>query len=344
MAAFFSNQLDFIFFFYGLAFILLGATCFAISRSRAPGESWALLGWFAVAHGAGEWLDLTALIIGDTPAFAVARTGLMAGSFILLMEFARLEAIRFGWRLPGRWLYAPLVLLIALAGAAGGLDTAGAVARYALGFVGAMAVSLVFARYTRTFSGAAKRFAIFAAVGFALYGVAAGAVVPAAPFWPATVFNYGWFANLTGTPIQLVRGFLACWISFSLWAIWGRQLALEVSSARYTAYLRQQFIWTLVAMTTILICGWTLTEFLGGIYRQNVQDEARGDIDLLASRLNGETATIDGMVKALAGSPSVLPLLVGGSRQDDEGARSVLDLDVEASGAKRGFILNGSGT
>jgi hypothetical protein len=159
----------------------------------------------------------------------------------------------------------PLVLLIALAGVAGGLDVAGAAARYTIGFVGATAVGLVFTRHARAFSGAAKRFAIFAAVGFALYAVAAGAVVPAAPFWPATVFNYTWFADLTGTPIQLVRGVLACWISFSIWAIWGQQLALEVSSARYTAYLRQQFIWTLVAMATILVCGWTLTEFLGGI-------------------------------------------------------------------------------
>jgi hypothetical protein len=275
MAAFLSNQLDFIFFFYGLAFILLGVTCFAITKNRDRGESWAVLGWFAVAHGAGEWLDLTALIIGDTLAFGVARTALMTGSFVLLMEFARLEAIRFGVRLPGRWVYVPSVLAVALAGVAGGLDVAGVFACYTVGFVGATAVSLVFIRHAREFSGAAKRFPIFAGVGFALYAVAAGAVVPAAPFWPAIVFNYTWFANLTGTPIQLVRGVLACWISFSIWAIWGQQLALEVSSARYTAHLRQQFIWTLVAMATILICGWTLAEFLGGIHRQNVQAEAR---------------------------------------------------------------------
>ena len=28
---------------------------------------------FAAAHGAGEWLDLTALIISDGPVFAVIR-------------------------------------------------------------------------------------------------------------------------------------------------------------------------------------------------------------------------------------------------------------------------------
>ena len=42
-------------------------------------------------------------------------------------------------------------------------------------------------------------------------------------------------------------------MAFSIWAIWGQQLILEVSSARYTAYLRQQFIGTLVAMGIHLI-------------------------------------------------------------------------------------------
>jgi diguanylate cyclase (GGDEF)-like protein len=344
MATFFSNQLDFIFFFYGLAFILLGATCFAIARSRTRAEAWAVLGGFGFAHGLGEWLDLTALILGDTPAFAVARTALMAGSFMLLMEFARLEAVRFGMRLPGRWIYVLLALLVGFSGIFGGLTVSGIVARYAIGFFGAAGTSFVLARHAKTLSGQARLFSVIGAAGFALYAVAAGVVVPAAPFWPASVINHGRFADLTGTPIQLVRGLLACCISFSIWAIWGQQVASEVASARYTAHVRQQFTWTLVAMGTILICGWTLTEFLGGIYRQNVQYEARGDIDLLASRLAGETAMVDGMVKALAGSPSILPLLTGGSAQDNETAKSVLDLDVEASGAKRGYILDAAGT
>jgi diguanylate cyclase (GGDEF)-like protein len=344
MATFFSAQLDFILFFYGLAFLLLGATCLSISRGERGEESWGVLGLFAVAHGVGEWLDLMALIISDSPAFAAIRIALMSGSFLLLMEFARRNAIRFGLKLQGRWLYPPLVLLVVFGGIMGGLTTAGDLARYAIGFVGALATSLVFVWDARGSSGSARRFAIFTAVGFALYAVAAGAIVPASPLWLANKFNYDWFVQLTGLPIQFVRGLLACWIAFSIWAIWGHQLTLEVSSERYTAHLRRQFLWTLAAMTVILIFGWIFTEFLGGMYKENVQQEARGDIDLLASRLTGETATVDGMVKALAGSPSVLPLLVGGSRLDQEDAKLVLDLDVEASGAKLGYILDKSGT
>jgi diguanylate cyclase (GGDEF)-like protein len=344
MATFLSTQLDFILFFYGLAFLLLGVTCLSISRGERGGESWGVLGLFAVAHGVGEWLDLIALIISDSPAFAMVRIALMAGSFMLLMEFARRNAIRFGLKLQGRWLYPPLVLLVAFGGFRGGLSTAGDLARYAIGFVGALATSLIFVLDAKALSGAARRFAIFTAVGFAFYAVAAGAIVPAAPFWPADGFNHDWFVQFTGMPIQFVRGLLACWMAFSIWAIWGHQLTQEVSSELYTSYLRRQFIWTLVAMTTILVFGWVFTEFLGGIYKQNIQEESRGDIDLLASHLAGETSTLDGMVKALAGSPSVLPLLVGGSQPGEPDAKSVLDLDVDASGAKIGYILDRSGT
>ncbi len=105
MANFLSYQLDFILFFYGLAFLLLGTTCFGISRTGKEGEFWGVLGSFAVAHGAGEWLDLTALIFSDSPAFALARIALMTGSFLLLMEFARRNAVRFGLKLQALWLY-----------------------------------------------------------------------------------------------------------------------------------------------------------------------------------------------------------------------------------------------
>jgi diguanylate cyclase (GGDEF)-like protein len=342
MAAFFEAQLDFIFFFYGLAFILLGTVSFAIVRIQGRESLWTVLGLFGCVHGASEWLDLTALVVGNTPLFAAVRILVMTGSFVLLMEFARLSAIQFGMRLPGRWIYLPLLAIVALGWGMGGPSTAGVLARYIFGFFGATATAWIFVEHAKRFSGVARRLAIFTAVGFAIYALAAGVIVPDASFWPASVLNHSWFARLTGMPVQLLRGTLACALAFSVWAIWGELLVAEVNSERYTAYLRRQFIWTVVIMAAILVFGWTLTELLGGIYRENVRQEARGDTDLLASRLAGETSTVDGMVKALAGSPSILPLLTGGSRQDERRARSVLDLDVEASGAALGIILDTS--
>jgi hypothetical protein len=125
LAAFLGNQLDFIFFFYGLAFILLGATCWTVARNQGGGNAWAMLGAFGFVHGIGEWLDLTALIVGDTPAFAAARVTVMTGSFILPFEFARLKAIRQGSVLPGRWVPALLALAVLLVGLAAGTVAAG---------------------------------------------------------------------------------------------------------------------------------------------------------------------------------------------------------------------------
>jgi diguanylate cyclase (GGDEF)-like protein len=340
MAAFLSAQLDFIFFFYGLAFILLGAVCFAIARGGQE-QSWAMLGLFGFVHGASEWLDLIALIIGDNLAFTVARTAVMGASFLFLIEFARQEAVGLGWRMPGRWLYVPLISFVALAGVAGGLTTANVSARYALGLVGATATSWILLRNAKEFSGTEKLWAVAAAIGFGLYAVAAGVITPATPFWPASVFNYEWFFRSTGIPIQLVRGLLACWIACSVWAIWGQKRIQTVSSARYASYVRTQFIWTLAAMGAILVSGWVLTDYLGAIYKRDVEAQSRGDIDLLASRLNGETAITEVMVKLLAGAPAVQALMGDGRLQ---GGERMLELAVEASGSERGSILDRSGT
>ncbi|WP_249779781.1 sensor domain-containing diguanylate cyclase [Bradyrhizobium sediminis] len=344
IAGFLAAQMDFIFFLYGLAFIFLGAVCFAVARIRGPKSSWIPLGLFGFAHGAGEWLDLSALVVPDTAVFALVRTAVMTASFLFLLEFARQKAIRFGLKpLEGAPLYTALILLVMLGGIVGGVPMAGAFARYGIGFFAAMAAASVFAAHARGLSGTAKGLALVAAGGFALYAAAAGVIVPAAPFWPANVFNHSWFFQVTGIPIQLVRGLLACVLALSVWAIWGQLQTEEISSERYAAYLRRQFIGTLAAVVTILACGWVLTDFLGAAYRRDIQEHAQGDINLIASRFAGETNTVNGMVKALAESPSVLPLLTGGSGQDERRARTALDLGVEASGARLGAILDISG-
>jgi diguanylate cyclase (GGDEF)-like protein len=348
MTLFLSAQLDFIFFLYGLAFILLGGVCFAFVGVPGRPTAFAVLGLFAVAHGATEWLDLIALLVGDTPAFAVVRTVLMAGSFMLLLEFARRQALQLELKMPGPWLYAALVPLLAvaglLAGLAGGLNAANALARYAIGFVSTIATAWVFVRGSAREPPATQRLWLYAAAAFALYGIAAGLIVPAAHFWPASVANYSWFTDLTGLPIQLVRGLFAGAITVSVWMIWKHMVAVDVDSARYTASQRQILVWTLVATGMIIVLGWSLTEYLGGIYKHSVEEESAGDIKLLTSLLDRETAMLGGMTTVAAGLPSLLPLLTGAGRRDPRAAQSALQLQVAASDANSAYIMDKSGT
>ena len=343
MTVFLSAQLDFIFFLYGLAFILLGGICLAMLGVPGRPSSYGLLGSFAMVHGISEWLDLLALLVGDTPRFAVGRTIVMAVSFALLFGFARRQARQLGVKVPGSWIYLPLALLVAAAFALGGLSAANAAARYAIGFVAAAGAAWVFARHARGESAAAKRLWLSAAAAFGAYGIAAGLIVPAAHFWPADIVNTESFTRLTGMPIQLLRGFLACWMAASLLMIWKRMVAAEVDSPRYTASQQQILVWTLVATGAIVGLGWTLTEYLGGVYQHSVEEESGGDIHLLSSLINRETATLGGMVTAVAGMPSALLLLTGASPHEIKLVQSALEVDVAASGALSAYIVDDSG-
>jgi diguanylate cyclase (GGDEF)-like protein len=343
MENFFSAQLDFVLFFYGLAFLLLGGVCLSIRRANGQLSFSHYLGSFAVLHGLGEWLDLFALLVGDAPAFTIARTCLMTVSFMLLMEFGRLSARHFGKTVPNRWWYVPLVLLIGVSGFAGGLSAANAVARYTTGLLGALAAAWVFAQHARISPDSDKRLAVTAIVGWILYGIAAGAIVPRAPFWPASVLNYGWFAHLTHVPIQLVRGLLACCIAFSIWGVGKRTQAAEVSSNRYSLHVRTMCRQTLVSAIAILLGGWALTQLLGDIRARDMNEESLSDINLLVSRFDGETARLDGMVRVLAGSPSLLPFLSRAGRQENAFADSLLAVGVAGSGADAGYIVDKTG-
>jgi len=342
MAAFLATQLDFIFFFYGLAFLLLGLICFSIGRERPSEEAWRMLGGFALVHGVVEWLDLGALTLGDSPAFTVARTLLMTASFVPLLEFARLRAASGGARVPGRWIYVPLLTLILIGGVMAGVGAANALARYSLALPGALGAGWALGRSAGARGAAGRSAARSGAIALALYGLAAGAIVPGAAFWPANTLNHAAFISVTGLPIQMVRGLLACWIAFSVWAIAGRMAMLELSSPTYSAYRRRQFALTLSAMAAILVLGWTLTQFLGGIYQRDVEREAQARGDLLISVLGGETATVDAMARALAGAPEVVAGLTGRPGAAPL-AQASLDLDVAASKARQGYLLDAAG-
>ena len=65
MTTFFQGQLDYIFFFYGLAFIGLGVVAYILSKEANQRLPWGWLALFGFTHGANEWLDLVALVWGD---------------------------------------------------------------------------------------------------------------------------------------------------------------------------------------------------------------------------------------------------------------------------------------
>ena len=110
MSNFFSGQMDFIYFCYGLSLLVLTVGCYYLQRNAKPTLPWQWLGWFGLTHGICAWLDLTALSYGDSAVLEGGRAILMAVSLVLLLEFGRQGIVRLYGRGPARWLSALLLL------------------------------------------------------------------------------------------------------------------------------------------------------------------------------------------------------------------------------------------
>lgn len=246
-------------------------------------------------------------------------------------------------RQQSRGWYILLLLPFLYSAFAADVRSANVASRYMLALPGALGGAVVFMRRARELEGPAKRLARVVALGFALYALAAGVIVPETSWWPADKLNQEWFSHFVGVPIQFVRGVLACWIALGVWGIWKYRHAAEISSERYTLHVRRMSGALLFSATFILGAGWLLTQYLGDIRTRSLDRESLTDMNLLASRFNSEFARLDKTAQALAASPWVLPLVRQSSQSERGLATALLDIGVTGSEADAGFILDRSG-
>jgi len=258
LSSFFQGQLDYIYFFYGLAFILLASVCLFLQRSKPRRLPWIWLGLFGLIHGIGEWLDMFAISLGDSVSFRVVRLVLFVSSFLCLVEFGRQGFNRLYNRKIGLWIYLPFGML-AISGAIAGLMEINVTARYGLALTGGLLVALVLMHASKT-ADRAGSFQRYAGITTAIYAVAAGVIVPLAPFFPASLINQTVFASQAGIPIQLIRGTVAIVLTALVWSYYRRSRAdVEYTTAENKA-IGTKLIMIFVA---VLLAGWVFTEVFG---------------------------------------------------------------------------------
>jgi signal transduction histidine kinase/HAMP domain-containing protein len=222
-----------IFFFYGLAFIVMGLVIFLMPKRNdllGLSEDLWLLGLFGLLHGANEWVDL--FILRGSPFNVEVLTTLGA----LLLPFSFVPLLQFGVRTLFRGTRSFPSLkhfwVIALAGWAvacflsRGFLIPGIVARYFICLPGAL---LTAAGLLRAFLKADKDQlpatvfwgTISAALFFAFYGILSGLIVPKAFFLLAPWVNYPNFLEVTGIPVQFFRMICAVLLAASFFLLVG---------------------------------------------------------------------------------------------------------------------------
>ena len=255
--AIFALHMDYIYFIYGLSFMLLAVWALMLDGwdRNLP---WRWLAAFGLLHGLNEWLDLLTLSLGDTLTFQWVRLGLMTASFLPLVEFGRRGLARQGIKALGAWLYFyfPLLALTAL-GAWAGMSGLNAASRYALALPGGLLAGCALWRAAAAADGAWQPGLRLAAGSMLFYGLAAGLVVPAADVPPASWLNYDGFLAVTGMPIQLVRTLCALGIMAGIW-LHGQRC--KTGKPYFGRIVRWPY---LVTFVTLILLGWLVTEWRG---------------------------------------------------------------------------------
>ena len=196
----------------------------------------------------------------------------MALSFVFLCEFGRKTLDKLQRKVPGRWIYLPL-LALAASGTLGGTASLHATMRYALALTGGLWAAWALVQMDKKDERSGGLLAV-AAIGMAGYAVAAGAIVARASFFPASVLNTDWFLSAFGAPIQVVRGALGVLVTTSLWMYSGRLRRTDLSAAEHKGVAPLGYGLAIMLGVT-LVAGWWFAQFASAWSDNEVRDILR---------------------------------------------------------------------
>lgn len=273
----FSGQLDYIYFLYGIAFFMLSIVAWRFSvLDEEQKLHWKSLALFGFLHGANEWLDLWAIFVANGLWISFARIVFLGASFLALMEFGRQSLIaQRGLQLP-RWLMLFLFLLAGLCGFYG-LDAFTAGCRYFLALPGSLLATWILLHEARKTSSLSLG---LSAIFMAFYGIFAGLLAAPSVIWPSDGFNTETFAAATGIPAIVFRALCAILIMTGLWLHFRRKMPASEDSLVF----RRLFLPLLLPM--LLAAGWWATDWRGKAYDSMFRHETLRNGIAIAQTLN----------------------------------------------------------
>ena len=238
ISAFFVRNIIVVFFFYGLAFFVMGLALALASRRTSElrfAQAIPALAAFGILHGIHEWIEMfqkiATLTGGYTPTVPqeAVRLTLLVVSFLMLLAFGILllspgTTNRRRVFLPisgmaGLWALSVLVVVISLRSRPDEtIALADVLARYSLAVPGALLGTWALMTQQHTFyqHGMPRfgRYLVWGATALFLYGVIGQIFVRQTPLVPSMILNSTRFLQWFGIPVQLFRAVMAAILAF----------------------------------------------------------------------------------------------------------------------------------
>jgi signal transduction histidine kinase len=232
ISAFLVENLIAVYFFYGLAFFVMGLILTLTVRRKSVFKlAWAIpaLALFGIVHGSHEWFEMfqqIGVLSGHVSSLVeeAVRLALLAISFLMLLIFGALllSPPNGGfWRkygvvlvLVGVWVVAMLVVAVTFRPSPDQLlPLADVLTRYSLGIPAALLGTWALMRQQRSFRERDMpqfgRDLVWSAAALFLYGAVGQLFVRQTVLVPSTVINNVLFFEWFGIPVQLFRGVMA---------------------------------------------------------------------------------------------------------------------------------------
>ncbi len=240
ISTFFTRNIVYVYFLYGLAFFALGlvvllesgrASEFRFARAMVP------LALFGFVHGAHEWFEMFQIFAAHEAGYSTGlpeelfRVVSLTASFVFLLIFgmrllpeaeqhpraaywqsAAFVAIWLGAVAFVYWRLQPIADEMVVA--------ADVLSRYILGISGSVLATWALLRERRDFHArgmsAYGQALLWAALAFFIYGVIGQLFVRPSIVAPSQVINTAFFVRTFGIPVQLLRGLAAIAIAITL--------------------------------------------------------------------------------------------------------------------------------
>ena len=296
MREFFVAQMDYIFFVYGLAFVMLAVTSYFIYREKPAQSFWKWIALFGLMHGVMEWLDMLALSLGNNTSFQIFKAVFLALSFLCFVEVARAEAQKRWGKVFGPWLYMLLLLVTLSSGwMLDGLTGVNILSRYVLGAIGGLLAAGVIMSAGR--GGSGRTLSVFAGL-LGCYALTQF-FVSKGTFLPASWINQEAFFSLLGFPVQLLRMVLAIFLAGLVWRVYSKGRSERAEGIGSKMRMRMEFLFP-ISLVLILVAGGILTELIGESKQSEESVDRLNRVKVAAVMIPPD------QIKALSGTPADL--------------------------------------
>jgi PAS domain S-box-containing protein len=339
----FQGQMDYIFFFRGLAFMLVLAVSCLYRGDTSQRLPWRWFGLFALAQGLASWLSLVAMNFGGSAVMNIIASLLHLASWGFLAEFGRSGLGRVRGRESGVWLIALLLMLTGLAGLKGwsGIELT---SRYTLGLVGGLWAATALFMAGRNLPYRERGGSLTAGISLTLFAFSVALFPPGYLVSPGSLFNQGALLQLIGVPLEFFQALLAFGMAAGIYSFLpGRQKATGSQETRH----RSRYMFVLLAVLSIILgLGSVVTLYLGEWAHQRqerVKAEAQEYATIVVSRFNTEFKRMEDGVTALS-EVGWLPAAMRNLSEDNlDKINALLDRSQSTLGASVCYLMDKNG-